>query len=139
MLEVGAFLGGDLNGQPGLAGAARTGERDLLWKTQTAGETFGVVIDDPGQECYLPSSDTGLYCLNGQTGELLWKYFSGGKLTELPDLTERFVYLQIPQIIIISPGGHDSMFDGRFQAVTKILAELARTVDQQRSSLAPEG
>ena len=52
---------------------------------------------------------------------------------------ERSVYLQIPQLIIISPGGEDSTFHGRFLAVTKILAALARAVDQQRSELAPGG
>ena len=84
-------------GKDGALYVSRTGERDLLWKTQTAGETFGVVIDDTGQECYLPSSDTGLYCLNGQTGKPLWKYLSGGKLTELPELTGRFVYQGVEQ------------------------------------------
>jgi len=64
--------------------------RREVWSFQTAGLLPGVVID--GKQCFLPSGDTALYCLDCDTGRLLWKYLAGGSLSELPILTERFAY-----------------------------------------------
>lgn len=46
---------------------------------------------------------------------------------------ERSVYIQLLQIIAISPGGNDSLFAERFRAVIRALLVLARTSDHERN------
>jgi len=66
-------------------------ERSLAWHKRTAGQVCGVVVD--GGQCYLPSSDTALYCLDPNTGTALWPaHLAGGSLVELPTLTAESVY-----------------------------------------------
>lgn len=85
----------------GVLYVSNTYRRKLLWQKQTAGETLGVLISEDGGQCYLPSTDTSLYCLDPQTGEELWRYLAGGRLAELPVLTERFVYQGVEQSVLL--------------------------------------
>jgi outer membrane protein assembly factor BamB len=65
-------------------------ERDLIWKFPAQGPVPGVLVDN--NQCFLPSADTNLYCLDPQRGTLLWKFMAGGSLEELPVLTEQAIY-----------------------------------------------
>jgi outer membrane protein assembly factor BamB len=69
--------------------------RELLWSFQTNGMLSGAVVD--GNQCFLPSGDTALYCLDSDKGNLMWKYLAGGSLLELPVLTEKHVYQPVYQ------------------------------------------
>jgi len=68
-------------------------QRNLLWKAPAVDLLSGVVIDR--DQCFLPSYDTALYCLQAQTGKLHWKHLAGGRLIQLPIVTEKFVYQPI--------------------------------------------
>jgi outer membrane protein assembly factor BamB len=70
-------------------------QRQLLWDFQTKGMLSGAVVD--GDQCFLPSGDTALYCLDPDKGNLIWKYLAGGSLLELPVLTENHVYQPVDQ------------------------------------------
>lgn len=85
----------------GVLYVSNTYRRKLLWHKKTAGETLGVLISEDGGQCYLPSTDTSLYCLDPQTGEEQWRYLAGGRLVELPVLTERFVYQGVEQSVLL--------------------------------------
>ncbi|MCH9021776.1 MAG: PQQ-binding-like beta-propeller repeat protein [Planctomycetes bacterium] len=76
-----------------------TKERNLLWKAPTVDLLTGVVIDK--NQCFLPSHDTALYCLESQTGDLLWKHLAGGRLMQLPIVTDQFVYQPIEHDALI--------------------------------------
>lgn len=67
--------------------------RELLWHTETVGTMPGVVIE--GNQCFLPSLDTALYCFYPSNGKLQWKYLAGGSLAELPVITETAVYQSV--------------------------------------------
>jgi len=69
---------------------SRTDKREKVWQAATNGEVRGVVIGN-GQ-CFLPSTDTALYCFRTKSGTPMWKYLTGGALLEPPILTERFAY-----------------------------------------------
>lgn len=69
---------------------SRTDKREKVWQGATNGDMCGVVIDN-GQ-CFLPSTDTALYCFRTKSGKPMWKYLAGGPLVEAPVLTERFAY-----------------------------------------------
>jgi len=68
-------------------------ERSLLWKFRAAGPLCGVAVD--GNQCFLPSADTAMYCFAADTGLPLWKYLAGGSLVEKPVLTPKACYQPI--------------------------------------------
>ncbi len=70
--------------------AALYDQRKLLWTVATTGDIAGSVFDN-GQ-CFIASTDTALYCLNADNGGIFWKYLSGGKLFDLPVVTNEHVY-----------------------------------------------
>ncbi len=73
---------------------SRTETRELVWKLDTAGQLTGAVI--AGDECYVPSMDTALYCLDAGSGKALRpKYRAGGSLAVLPIVTETAIYQPI--------------------------------------------
>lgn len=49
--------------------------------------------------------------------------------------TERSIYIQLLQIMAISPGGENSLFVERFRSVIRALSILSRTSDQERHSM----
>ena len=66
-------------------------KRIPVWEASTAGQMPGVTVDR--NQCYLPSSDTALYCFDPNTGTPLWPpHLAGGSLIELPTLTDDVVY-----------------------------------------------
>jgi len=67
-----------------------TDKRLLLWHAQAVGELCGVVVNK--NQCFMPSQDTALYCLEARSGELLWKIRTGSALTVLPTVTKKWVY-----------------------------------------------
>jgi len=77
----------------GVLYVTRNNDKELLWKKVTAGESPGVVVDE--DQCFLPSGDTALYCLDGISGKTIWKFLSGGSLKDLPVLTKDFVYQSV--------------------------------------------
>ena len=72
---------------------SRTDKREKVWQADTNGKVCGVVVSN-GQ-CFLPSTDTALYCFRAKSGMPMWKYLTGGALAELPILTERFAYQRV--------------------------------------------
>lgn len=79
--------------------ASETQQRKLVWQAPTAGKVTGVVLDE--DQCFLPSTDTALYCFRAQTGDLMWKYYAGGPLFDLPTLTDRFAYQPVKQASLL--------------------------------------
>jgi outer membrane protein assembly factor BamB len=65
-------------------------ERDLVWKFKAEGPVPGMIVDN--NQCFLPSADTNLYCLEPRRGGILWRYMAGGSLEELPVLTPNAIY-----------------------------------------------
>jgi|GEM_PF-848835 len=70
-------------------------KRRLVWDFAANGAMPGVVVD--GAECFVPSKDTTLYCLESDSGRVRWKYLSGGSLRELPTVTADAVYQPVFQ------------------------------------------
>lgn len=62
----------------------------LLWTLETTGDIPGCVFNKDA--CFLPSTDTSLYCVNSQSGRIFWKFLAGGKLYDLPSITSNYVY-----------------------------------------------
>ncbi|EEB75025.1 hypothetical protein TAM4_970 [Thermococcus sp. AM4] len=54
----------------------RNGE--LLWKGTTKWEVWSVAVSDDGRYVAAGSRDASVYMFDGRTGELLWRYPSGG-------------------------------------------------------------
>jgi len=79
----------------GVLYVCRTDRRKEIWHVSTADQTPGVVVDN--NRCYLPSTDTALYCYDADSGDKIWKYLAGGKLTSVPVLTKKFVYQAVGQ------------------------------------------
>ncbi|MBN1765588.1 MAG: PQQ-like beta-propeller repeat protein [Sedimentisphaerales bacterium] len=77
-----------------------TAERRLEWSAATKGQTPGITIDN--NRCYLPSSDTSLYCYKADSGDLIWKYLAGGPLEEVPVLTNNFIYQYVSQYSLLA-------------------------------------
>ncbi len=73
--------------------AAKYDKRQLVWELKTSGSIPGSVFDK--DQCFVPSTDTALYCVNKENGNIFWKYLAGGKLYEVPAVTEKFVYQPI--------------------------------------------
>ncbi len=76
--------------EDGVLYVSRKEKRLLLWKMATEGQSVGVVVN--AGQCFLPDTDTGLYCIDAASGKLQWKYLSGQSLTSLPVLTDKYVY-----------------------------------------------
>jgi len=74
----------------GVLYVSRTDSRKLIWSMETVDSMPGAVIRD--RQCFVPSLDTTLYCLNPVNGREIWKYLAGGGLEELPVITETSVY-----------------------------------------------
>ncbi len=79
--------------------ASWASKRELVWSRATEGETPGVIVDN--QQCFLPSSDTVLYCFAVADGNLIWKFHAGGSLMTLPVLTEKHVYQHVDQTSMV--------------------------------------
>jgi len=92
---------------------SQTQQRKMVWQAPTAGKVPGIALDE-GQ-CFLPSTDTALYCFRAQTGNLMWKYYAGGPLFELPTLTDRFAYQPVKQASLLCLDRHP----GRGQGAVK--------------------
>ncbi len=65
-------------------------ERRLVWKFKADGPVPGMIVDN--NQCFLPSEDTNLYCLDPRRGDILWNYMAGGALEELPVLKQNAIY-----------------------------------------------
>ena len=70
--------------------AAKYDKRELVWILETAGDVPGCVFDK--DQCFVPSTDTALYCVDKEDGKIFWKYLTGGKLFDVPAVTDNFVY-----------------------------------------------
>ena len=70
--------------------AAKYDKRELVWSLETAGDIPGCIFDK--DQCFVPSTDTALYCVNKENGDIFWKYLSGGKLYATPAVTDKYVY-----------------------------------------------
>ena len=73
--------------------AAKYDKRELIWELKTSGAIPGSVFDK--DQCFVPSTDTALYCVNKSDGKIFWKYLAGGKLFKVPAVTSNFVYQPI--------------------------------------------
>ncbi len=74
---------------------SRLDRRELVWSHKAFGTLMGVIVDQ--NQCYLPSADTVLYCFDAAKGVQLWRYLAGGRLRELPVLTDSAVYQHVDQ------------------------------------------
>lgn len=68
------------------------------WSFQTQGAIYSGVVPLPGLPPLPPrllvgSYDGGLYCINGQDGDLLWKYGAGDKLHGTPAIIGKFAFV----------------------------------------------
>jgi outer membrane protein assembly factor BamB len=45
---------------------------------------------------YVASTDSRLYCINRQSGKLIWQYFAGTALEQAPEVTKDHVYQFVP-------------------------------------------
>lgn len=124
--------------QNGALYVSRLSERDLLWSRDTEGRTPGVVVD--GQQCFLPSTDTALYCFDVTDGSLLWRFHSGGDLTTLPVVTGNYVYQSIDQkaLVCLDKNSDDikgsmrwKLTDGKNVIAEKDTVSYVMTLDQQ--------
>ncbi len=62
----------------------------LLMNIPVGSRLAGVAVN--AGQCFVPSADTSLYCLNAKTNNPIWRRLCGGALEELPALTDRYVY-----------------------------------------------
>ncbi len=107
--------------------AAKYDERKLIWTLKSTGDIPGSLFDK--DQCFMPSTDTALYCVNSQTGGLFWKYLSGGKMYEVPSVTGRYVYQPVlgKSLVCLEryPDGHVPG-DGSDRLIPKVVWELNR-------------
>jgi eukaryotic-like serine/threonine-protein kinase len=75
----------------GVSSKASFGNVIQKWKFETLGAVRGSV-SILGDRIYVGSSDTYLYCLNKNTGDIFWKFKTSGAINSTPALDHNAVY-----------------------------------------------
>ncbi len=79
------------------------------------------------QQCFLPSRDTALYCLDQNRGTLLWKYLAGGSLAQLPVITQNFVFQPVEYKSLLCLNRNDGSLRWELKNGTSFLAQNGPT------------
>lgn len=72
-----------------------------IFRFNTAGSIVAdLKADDYG--VYVASTDTKLYCLDPNSGHIIWQYFAQHPLTESPTVTATRVYQAVPEVGLVA-------------------------------------
>ncbi len=78
--------------------ASLSRKREIVWSKETSGVAPGIIVNN--NQCFMPSSDTILYCYKSSDGELLWRYMANAPLSQMPTVSSKYIYQSV---------GHNSL------------------------------
>lgn len=87
-----------------------TNKREKVWLYESTGKTPGVIVDN--NQCFLPSSDTILYCFDSSDGELQWRYMSSKPLYKMPALCKTYLYQSVGFDSLVCLNRQSDVFEG---------------------------
>ncbi|MCF7958689.1 MAG: PQQ-binding-like beta-propeller repeat protein [Phycisphaerae bacterium] len=96
--------------ETGGAYVSLTDKREKVWIYESTGKTPGVIVDK--NQCFLPSSDTILYCFNSSDGQLRWRYMASKPLFEMPALCNEYLYQSVGFDSLVCLNRQSNVFDG---------------------------